>query len=95
MYDAEQNVVIAKLPFVDIKEIKLSDNYATAKKILEGQIRQAHRRQGAVEQIEKSHNKLRDRGFVRRLDELPETVRVQVDQPGYFIPWRTVQSDSF
>ena len=93
-FDEKAGTTVAKLPFLETAEIKLNDNYFTARKILEGQIRQAHKRQGAVEEIEASHNKLRDKGYVARLDELPEELRMSASAAGYYIPWRTVQSDS-
>ena len=93
-FDCEKKQVVAKLPFLETQTIKLVDNYFIAKKVLESQIRQVHRRPGAVEQVEKSHEKLRSRGFVMRLDELPSEVREAAALPGYYIPWRTVQSDS-
>ena len=93
-YDEERKVTVAKLPFVETVTIKLTDNYFTAKKILEGQVRQAQKRIDAVSQIEASHNKLRDKGYVVPLSELPPDLRAAADKPGYYIPWRTVQSDS-
>ena len=72
----------------------MEDNYTIARKILEGQIRQAQKRPGAVDQIEASHDKLRKRGFVMKLDDLPADLKAAASEPGYFIPWRTVQSDS-
>ena len=93
-YDAESRVMVAKLPFLETTELRLTDNYFVAKKILEGQIRQAHRRPDAVQQIEASHNKLRERGFVIPLSELEPELRCEAEKAGYYIPWRTVQSDS-
>ena len=49
---------------------------------------------GAIDQIEHSHNKLRQRGFVMKLEELPAELRHEASAAGYYIPWRTVQSDS-
>ena len=92
-FDAEKQAVVAKLPFLEL-DVKLNDNFSVARKILEGQVKQINRRPGAVQEVEKSHNKLRDRGYVMRMDELPAELRQQADKPGYFIPWRTVQSDS-
>ena len=94
VYDEKLRVTVAKLPFIDTVDVKLADNYFVAKKILEGQVRQAHRRAGAIEQIEASHNKLRDRGFVIPMNELPPDLKYEAEQAGYYIPWRTVQSDS-
>ena len=93
-YDKDMKVMVAQLPFLETTTIQLSDNYFSAKKILESQIRQLNKRPGGVEQVELSHNKLRDRGYVMKLEDLPPDVRVAASQPGYYIPWRTVQSDS-
>ena len=93
-YDAHRGQVVAKLPFLETTVIKLTDNFFIAKKVLESQIRQVHKRPGAVEQVEKSHEKLRSKGFVMKLEDLPPADREAASQAGYFIPWRTVQSDS-
>ena len=93
-YDAQNKVVVAKLPFVNDGVSKLHDNFFTAKKIFEGQVRQINKRPGMKEQVEASHEKLRSKGFVVKLDDLPSDLHTLAAKEGYFIPWRTVQSDS-
>ena len=93
-YDESKQKVVAELPFLEPVGDKLPNNYYTAEKILQGQIRQANKRPGAIDQIEASHEKLVKRGFVCKLNDLPPELKKLADSGGYFIPWRTVQSDS-
>ena len=93
-YDDKAQKVVAKLPFTLDPVKSLSDNYHVAKKILQSQLRIAAKREDGPALIIRSHNKLRDRGYVERLDKLPPAEQAAASQPGYFIPWRTVESGS-
>ena len=93
-YDEERGKTVAKLPFIMEPTTNLSNNYNIAKKILQSQIRIAAKKEGSAEMIVKSHNKLRDKGYVKRIDELSAEEKSAADQQGYFIPWRTVESGS-
>ena len=93
-YHPVEKKVVAKLPFIMDPEANLATNYYTAKKILQSQIRIAAKRNDGAERIIISHNKLRDKGYVCRLDELPPDLLAAANQDGYYIPWRTVESGS-
>ena len=93
-YDESKGQVVASLPFVIDPAQNLVDNFSTAKKVLMSQIRIANKREDGAELIIKSHEKLRSKGYVQRIDELPPEERELASQPGYYIPWRTVESGS-
>ena len=93
-YHDELKRVVAKLPFVLDPVKSLSNNYHVAKKVLQSQLRIAAKREDGPALIIRSHNKLRDRGYVERLDKLPPEEQAAAREPGYYIPWRTVESGS-
>ena len=93
-YDQELRQVVAKLPFVCDPVTCLTDNYGTAKKVLQSQIRIACKREDGAALVVRSHEKLRSRGFVQRIDSLPPEERAAAKESGYYIPWRTVESGS-
>ena len=93
-YDEQRGQVVANLPFIVDPETSLVDNYATAKKVLQSQMRIAAKREDGAALIIRSHEKLRSKGYVERIDCLPPEERKLADQPGYYIPWRTVESAS-
>ena len=93
-YHGELKKVMAKLPFILDPEKHLTGNYHVAKKVLQSQLRIAAKREDGPALIIRSHNKLRDKGYVERLDQLSPEEQAAANQPGYFIPWRTVESSS-
>ena len=93
-YDVEEKQVTASLPFMLDPEVHLSDNYFTAKKVLETQLKIANKTPDVIPQIVASHNKLRDKGYVVPLDMLPEKMKSHASQQGYYLPWRPVHSGS-
>ena len=93
-FDQEMKQVVAKLPFVCDPVTCLSNNYETAKKVLQSQIRIACKREDGAALVVRSHEKLRSRGFVQSIDSLPPEERAAANQEGFFIPWRTVESGS-
>ena len=94
VYSEELGQVVAKLPFIVEPETSLVDNYGTAKKVLQSQMRIAAKREDGAALIIRSHEKLRSKGYVSRMDELSDEERKLADKPGYYIPWRTVESGS-
>ena len=93
-YDEKKQQVVASLPFILDPETSLADNYAVAKRVLQSQMRAAAKREDGAALIVRSHEKLRSKGYVARIDELSPEERALADQPGYYIPWRTVESGS-
>ena len=81
------------LPFLVDPADALAPTIRIAEKVLESQIRLAAKNPDTVPGIIKSHNKLRDKGYVIPYDELSAEEKIKMDatpEPGYFIPWRTV-----
>ena len=93
-FDEQLGQVMAKLPFIVDPVNNLSDNFGTAKKVLQSQMRIAAKRADGPALIIRSHNKLRDKGYVQRIDQLPAAERELAQLSGYYIPWRTVESGS-
>ena len=93
-YDKETKQVSAALPFILEPSKHISDNYFVAKKVLESQLRIAAKTPEIIPQVIASHNKLRDKGFVMKLNELPESERKMAAESGYYLPWRPVHSGS-
>ena len=94
-YNAESKCLEAVLPFIKSPEENLKNNFNRAFKILETQVKGAAKSEQTRLDVLASHNKLRDKGHVMPLDELPEDVReCALEEPGYYIPWRTVWNAS-
>ena len=92
-YDPSK-VVMTELPFIRDPNVHLTENKNVAIKILESQVKLAGKDDGIREEILTSFQKLVDNGHIVRLDELPEPERQLANQPGYWIPWRAVFSNS-
>ena len=92
-YNPEAKRLEAVLPFIKPPGKNLFNNFNRAKKILESQLKLVGKSEQMMVDVLASHNKLRDKGHVVALDDLPleekELVLDKVDD-GYFIPWRTV-----
>ncbi len=84
----------AKLPFILDPSKYLADNKYIAVKILESQLRIASKSPEMIPDILQSHEKLRSRGFVKKISELPPEIQKLAREDGYFIPWRCVFSSS-
>ena len=93
-YEEEKKILVAKLPFVKDPATSLSDNYSMAKKVLLAQMKNVAKSPELGPQIVASHEKLRSKGFVCKIQDLPETERKLAEQPGYYLPWRPVHSGS-
>lgn len=92
--DPIRQLLTARLPFIADPDVKLTDNKHTALRILSGQLRQAEKNPALREAMIKSHDKLRDKGFVIVVDELEPELRRLVLSKGYYIPWRHVHNPS-
>lgn len=90
--NAEEKVVISKLPFIKDPEARLTPNRWVAQKVLDTQVRIIDKTPGMREAVIKAHNKLRDKGHVVQLTSLPPEIQDIARQEGYFIPWRTVMN---
>ena len=90
--DSPAKTLYAKLPFIKIPDEKLRPNRRIAEKILDTQVRIISKTPGMRESVQKAHNKLRDKGHVIKLSDLPLDVQQQINQSksSYHIPWRTV-----
>lgn len=91
-YDPKKHKVFAKLPFIMDPEKFLEDNKFVAKKVLESQLRIANKDPDLKPEIIKSHNKLRDKGYVKKIKDLPTEIQILANRKGYYIPWRCVFS---
>ena len=93
-YNPDEKQLSTKLPFVLEADSHIVDNYSVAKKVLESQVKIAHKHPETIEQIIASHDKLRNKGYVSRIQDLPESHRKFAEKPGYYLPWRAVYSSS-
>ena len=59
--NAEEKVVISKLPFIKDPEARLTPNRWVAQKVLDTQVRIIDKTPGMREAVIKAHNKLRDK----------------------------------
>ena len=82
----------ARLPFKQDPVVALPDNRFQAEKMLQSQLRSIAKRPGCREDVFRAHNKLRDKGHVIALKDLPPDIKEIVDKsPGrYYIPWSVV-----
>ena len=93
-FDPAAKQLTAQLPFTLEAREHLTDNFSIAQKVLNSQVRIAQKNPETIEQIIASHNKLRDKGYVMAIDDLPPDLKKYADQPGYYLPWRAVYSGS-
>ena len=87
----------AKLPFIQDPVTNLTPNQHIANKVLDSQLRLVSKNPDMLQDVIKSHNKLRSKGHVVAYSELTDNERAVMDSspgPGYFIPWRTVYKES-
>ena len=92
-YDAKNKVIVSILPFKTDPALALTDNMGNAKRVLDQQMKLIEKNPEMRQDILKSHEKLRSRGYVKKLDELSRdemSAFVKGVGPGYIIPWRTV-----
>ena len=91
-FDSESRNLKCRLPFTKDPEIMLADNKQVATTIFESQMRTFTKNPAMKAAVVQAHNKLLDNGHVAAIDDLPEHVRLIVDQsPGsYHVPWSCV-----
>ncbi len=93
--DPNKKTLTALLPFIADPSTQLKPNRGVAEKIFNTQMKLAEKDHEMKAQIVASHEKLKSRGYVCELVQLPVEVQKLVDaEPGYFIPWRVVFSSS-
>jgi hypothetical protein len=94
--DVENNLVWARLPFVEDPVAGLKPNRFIAEKVFKSQLELFRKNPAMREDTLKSHQKLADKGHVLAEVDLPEDhKRAYNDTPGEgcFIPWRTVYNE--
>ena len=92
-YDEEKKLVFATLPFILNPLDHLKDNRNIAEKFLNSQISKLAKKPEYKPEVLKAHWKLRDKGFVMRLEDLPENEKEAMEAavgPGTHIPWSIV-----
>ena len=82
----------ARLPFKQDPVSALPNNKFQAEKMLKSQLRSIAKRPGCKDDVLRAHNKLRDKGHVVAISDLPHWQReIVINSPGqYFIPWSVV-----
>lgn len=96
-FNPEKKKLVAKLPFAAPPGVHLKPNRYTAEKILDSQIRNLAKDDHARADVLASHEKLRSRGYVLPLSELPleeQALVLEALDSGYIIPWRAVWNSS-
>ena len=93
-YVETEKALRATLPFIQDPETHLVNNFFVAKKVLESQVKLAQKNPDTIPQIIASHEKLRSKGYVVKLEDLPKEERKLAEMDGYYLPWRTVHSGS-
>ena len=92
-FDPVNGHLSAKLPFIADPSVHLKPNRFTAEKILDSQVRQLNKNEPSRLDVIAAHEKLRTRGYVSPISDLPPTERdfVQKNMDSwYVIPWRAV-----
>ena len=93
-FDENEGRLYAKLPFVADPQEKLTPNRHIAEAIFASQMKITEANEQAKIDVLAAHEKLRSKGYVVKLTDLPPDVQAQIDIQGdsahYVIPWRTV-----
>ena len=92
-----QKLIVAKLPFLKDPAEFLKPNRRIAESILQGQLRLTQRSEEMRLDVVAAHEKLRSRGFVAPVADLPNEVQKDlISHPAgtYVIPWRVVHKAS-
>ena len=95
-FHPEKAALISFLPFIVEPTSVLTPSKHIATKVLDSQLRIVEKNPQMREDLLRSHDKLRTKGFVMAYEDLPEVERTVMDQtpePGYFIPWRHVYKE--
>ena len=91
-YNPETGFMEARLPFKQDPISALPDNRFQAERMLQSQLKGIAKRPGCKEDIFRAHNKLRDKGYVVAIEDLPDDIKnIVVSSEGkYYIPWSVV-----
>ena len=91
--DVERKKLVTKLPFIKSPTEYLSDNSFIADRIFKSQLKLIEKTPEMRSDVLKFHEKLRSKGFVCALDQLPADQQKLVlsnHDAGFTIPWRVV-----
>ena len=94
--DAAQNRLLATLPFIEDPAVHLTPNKHIAECVLRSQLALFKKKPEMKEDTIKSHEKLVQRGYVKKEQDLSAEERAALNVlpgPGYFIPWRIVHNE--
>ena len=95
--DKAAKALYATLPFIADPSKNLKPNRHLAEKILNSQLRRLEGRPEAVQDVLRAHNKLRDKGYVVPVNDLPKEAQRAMAECGYestFLPWSTVSKEA-
>ena len=93
--DFKKKRITAKLPLRGDENKLLSNNRKSALKVLEGQCTKFQNDQETKDLVIKAFNKLLDRGFAVKFDDLSQEQQDMIsNKVNYWIPWRTVFKES-
>lgn len=94
--DASQNKLTASLPFIENPATSLHPNRFVAESVFRSQLALFKKRPDMKEDTVRSHDKLVQRGYVKREDQLTQEEKEKMNHisgDGYFIPWRIVHNE--
>ena len=94
--DERNNRLVASLPFVENPTTHLKPNRFVAECVFRSQLALFKKKPDMRADTLKSHEKLVQRGYVKREDELTSEERVALEtipSSGYYIPWRIVHNE--
>ena len=91
-FNPETGLMEARLPFKQDPVGALPNNRFQAEKMLQSQLRALARKPSSKEDVFRAHNKLRDKGHVVAINDLPADIRLIVlnSEGVYYIPWSVV-----
>ena len=95
--DIDSKTLWATLPLIQDPVKNLKPNKGVAKKMLDSQLKRLATRPELIPDVLKAHNKLRDKGYVLPIKDLPEKARQAMelsDWEGYYLPWSVVLKES-
>ena len=96
-YDPVNKVVVATLPFTEDPATALKPNRHIAERVFASQEKMVRKHPEMRADIIKSHDKLRDKGFVIALSDLSEEDSAAfhiIPGDGYYIPWQIVYKET-
>ena len=91
-FDPKSGRMEANLPFKMDPTVHLQNNKFQAERMLKAQLRAIAKRPGSKEDVLRAHNKLRDKGHVMAIADLPDYEKKFIAEAmgWYWIPWSVV-----